>query len=411
MAGKLPMGQKELIRAKIMEMVKQGQKRLRDAASILKVSYRQAKRILKKYHESGDRGLIHGNTGKRSHRRIKDSVREAIIECYRTQYPDFGPTFAAEKIQQRDGLTVDHETLRRWLLADGLWQRKRRRNTYRQRRNRRERFGELIQFDGSHHDWFEGRGPKCCLMNMIDDATGITMSFLIEEETTEAAMNLLWVWILHYGIPQALYCDRKNAFVLDREPTIEEQLAGIVPKSPFQIACDKLGINVIVAQSPQAKGRVERNHAVYQDRFVKELRLEGISTLNDANRFLEMEYLPAINKKFSKRPFSGEDAHIPKMKGQDFRNIFCFEYVRVVSNDYIVQIDRKFYQVLKQNKPRPRPGDKVVVRRWLDGSVHFFLKNKELFVKEFMHNSGKEYTAHFSLLRGDILKELKTGTF
>jgi transposase len=390
MAGKLPMGQKELIRAKVMEMVKERQKNLKSAACILKVSYRQAKRIFKRYREKGDAGLIHGNQGKPSHRRIEKAIREKILWTYREKYPDFGPTLAAEKMAERDGLVVDHETLRRWLVAAGMWQRKRRRDVYRQRRNRRERFGELVQFDGSHHDWFEGRGPRCCLMNMVDDATGITDSFLIEEETTEAAMNLLWTWILRYGIPQALYCDRKNAFVVNREPTLEEQLAGIEPQSPFERACAKLGIEIIIANSPQAKGRVERSHGVYQDRFVKELRLRGISSINDANRFIEMEYLPSINKKFSKKPFSKEDAHIPVMKRQDFRNVFCFEHTRIVSHDFIVHIDRHCYQILKENKTRPLPGDKVLVRCWLDGSVHVFFKKKELLVKEYKSIQGKE---------------------
>jgi len=384
------MGQKELIRVKLMEMVKQKQRKLSDVAVVLKVSYRQAKRIYRKYREQGDKGLIHGNTGKPSHNMIEKTIQQKIIRTYREQYLGFGPTFAAEKLAERDGIVVDHETLRRWLLEEGDWQRKRRRAAYRQRRNRRERFGELVQFDGSPHDWFEGRGPKCCLMNMVDDATGMTDSFLVEQETTEAAMNLLWTWILWHGIPQALYCDRKNAFVLDREPTLEEQLAGIDPQSPFEKACEKLGIKVIVANSPQAKGRVERNHAVYQDRFVKELRLRGISTIDEANRFLEMEYLPAINKKFAKKPAKKEDAHVPVMKNQDFKNIFCFENTRVVSNDYIAQINRKYYQILKENKQRPHPGNRVVVRTWLDKSVHVFFKGKELLVKEYKLKQRKD---------------------
>ena len=396
MAGKLPMGQKELIRVKVMEMVKEGQKNLASAAVLLKVSYRQAKRIYKRYRERGDVGIIHGNCGKPSHNRIDETKRKEIIRRYREQYPDFGPTLASEKLAQRDGLIVNHETLRRLLLEEGVWQRKRRRDSYRQRRNRRERFGELVQFDGSHHDWFEGRGPKCCLMNMVDDATGTTDSFLVEQETTEAAMNLLWTWILRYGIPQALYCDRKNAFVIDREPTIEEQLAGRDPKSPFEKACDKLGIEVIVANSPQAKGRVERNHGVYQDRFVKELRLQGISTMNEANRFLEMEYLPSVNKKFSKEPASKDNAHVPVLKRQDFRNIFCFEHIRTVSNDYIVQIDCVCYQILKDNKLRPLPGNKVIVRCWLDDSMHFFFKEKELLVKEYTEKKRKENASSLS---------------
>jgi len=232
-AGKLAMGQKELLRAKIMEMVKQKQKTLAPASKILKVSYRQAKRIYKAYKEKGDKGLIHGNTNKKSNNKYDCGFKEKVLEKYQEKYDDFGSTLASEKLME-EGFKVDHETLRRWLIEKDLWKLKRRKNIHRSRRDRRECFGELLQFDGSHHDWFEGRAAKCCLMNIVDDATGITFSFFSEQETTESAMKLLWEWIKKYGIPQAVYCDRKNAFVIDREPTIEEQIANIIPLSPFE---------------------------------------------------------------------------------------------------------------------------------------------------------------------------------
>jgi hypothetical protein len=320
--------------------------------------------------------------GKPSHGRIDDELHQRALECYRSSYNDFGPTLAAEKILEREKIRVDHETLRRWLIAEGLWEVKRNRHQYRQRRERRHRFGELVQFDGSHHAWFEDRGRKSCLMNMVDDATGATLSFLNEQETTVGAMELLWAWIKRYGIPQAVYCDRKNAFVLDREPTIEEQLAGITPRSPFELACEKLGIEVIVARSPQAKGRVERNHGVYQDRFVKELRLAGISSIEEANDFLEHTYLPQINSKFSKSPISPEDAHVQLLENQSLEDVFCFEERRVVSADYVLRFDSKFFQI-KQGKHRlPPPGSKVIARKWLDDSIHFSWKDCELLVEE-----------------------------
>jgi hypothetical protein len=274
---------------------------------------------------------------------LSDEFKARVIKQYREEYAGFGPTLAAEKLGERNGLEVDHETLRRWLIAEGLWQVKRQRRQYRSRRERRHRFGELVQFDGSHHEWFEGRAERCCLMNMVDDATGTTLSFLDEQETTIGAMNLLWVWIERYGIPQGVYCDRKNAFVLDREPTIEEQLRGITPRSPFETACEKLGIEVIVARSPQAKGPVERNHGVYQDRFVKELRLAGISEIDGANEYLQSTYLDQVNRKFAKPPIDAEDAHVPLLVDQTLESIFCFEEQRVVSEDYVVQFDRRLF--------------------------------------------------------------------
>jgi transposase len=382
MPGKLTMGTKEMMRAKLLEMVKEKQITLKEASIRLHISYRQAKRIYARYREGGDEGLIHRNQGRRSNNRKPQDLREHIIDLYQRQYEGFGPTFAAELLEERDQITIDHETLRRWLLEEGLWKRKRRSTVHRSRRERKECFGELVQFDGSHHDWFEGRRDTCCLMNMVDDATGRTLAFLSEEETTRSAMELLWLWIETYGIPQAVYCDRKNAFVLTREPSIEEQLNGVIPRSPFEVACHKLGIQVLVAYSPQAKGRVERNHAVYQDRFVKELTLEGISTIDEANQYLKNRYLPKINTKFEKPAKEPDDAHAPLIDPEGLEDIFCFEHRRTVSNDFVVQFENRIFQIDKGSRPRPRPKDKVTVRKWLDDSVHIHWQKKELLVQE-----------------------------
>jgi hypothetical protein len=233
-------------------------------------------------------------------------------------------------------------------------------------------------------------------MNMVDDATGITLGILSEQETTEAAMQLLWAWIELYGIPQSLYCDRKNAFVLDRDPTIREQLAGVLPLSPFQYACERLGVEVIVAHSPQAKGRVERNHGVYQDRFVKELRLAGVSSIQEANPFLRSTYLPAINERFAKQATHPEDAHAPLVNKIDLRDVFCFQEQRVVSRDWVVQFERRVYQIPSQVHGRPAPGQRVVVRKWLDASVHWYWKERPLPVRELPIPTGKEAPAPLS---------------
>jgi hypothetical protein len=233
-------------------------------------------------------------------------------------------------------------------------------------------------------------------MNMVDDATGSTLAIMGEQETTEAAMRILWAWIERYGIPQSLYCDRKNAFVLDREPTIKEQLAGVVPVSPFQFACDRLGIEVIVAHSPQAKGRVERNHGVYQDRFVKELRLAVISSIQEANQFLQSTYLPAINSRFARQAAQPEDAHVPLVNKIDLRDVFCFQEQRIVSRDWVVQFERRLYQIPSEVRGRPAPGQNVVVRKWLDSSVHWYWKNKPLPVRELQIPRGKEVPASIS---------------
>ena len=389
MAGRIPMGQKELQRSKMLEMVQQGKTTLKAATITMRVSYRQGIRLYKAYREKGEAALIHGNAGKPSNRRIADEVREAALAAYRSKYPDFGPTFAAEKLSEIEGIKISVSVLRRLLIAGGEWKSKRRNREYRSRRERRECFGELIQFDGSHHKWFEGRGPSCCLVTMIDDATNVRLARFFEQETIEAAMTVFSLWIQSYGIPQALYCDRKNAFVLTREPTDAELLAGVTePKSHFGRACEKLGVQVIAANSPQAKGRVERNHGVDQDRLVKEMRLAGVSTITCANAFLADYYLPKMNGKFSRPPADAADAHAP-LEGVNLKDVFCYEHERTVGCDYVVRFEKRLFQILKGNKALPQPKSKVIVRVLLDGTLRIIWKGTKLLVKELTNAYGQ----------------------
>ena len=272
-------------------------------------------------------------------------------------------------------------TLRRALLANGLWKQKKNSSEYRSRRTPRARFGELVQFDGSQHDWFEGRGPQCCLMTMIDDARKIRLSQFFDKETMFGGMTVLEMWLKRHGIPLALYCDKKNAFVLTREPTDAEILTGnLKPTSHFGRACDLLGIEIITANSPQAKGRVERNHGIDQDRLIKTLRLEGISTIEEANKYLLETYLPKMNEKFGRPARDKDDAHVGlgKVKLDD---ILCMEFDRVISKDFIVRYECRLFQIQK-SKLNPRTGDKVTVRIKLDNSIHILWKDKPLPVKE-----------------------------
>jgi len=215
-------------------------------------------------------------------------------------------------------------------------------------------------------------------MNMIDDATGEKMSLMAEEETTEAAMQLAQNWIERYGVPQALYVDRKSVYVTDREPTIEEQLADEEPKTALGKSLAKLEIDIIEARSPQAKGRVERCHGVYQDRFVKELALHRITTIAGANKLLNNGFVDELNAKFAREPLEPGDFHRPVPKGLDLADVFCFEDKRVVQNDWTVRHQNTYYQILKDNTPLPKPKDKVVVRSRRDGSVHLLYKDKPL---------------------------------
>jgi transposase len=246
------MGQKELLRGKVMELVRRGQMAIRTAAQELKVSYRQGRRAA--YKAGGDQGLVHGNTGKASNRKTAGDVRETVLRTYQARYGDFGPAFAAEKLEEDEGIRISGETLRRWLVEEGLREGSRRR-TYRSRRGPWPHFGEPVQFDGSPHAWFENRGPRCCLITMTDDAAKTRLSPFFEEETTAGAMTVLSYWIKKYGIPQSLYCDHKNAFVLAREPSDAELLKGITkPKSHFGRVCGKPDVEVIAANSPGPRG-------------------------------------------------------------------------------------------------------------------------------------------------------------
>ena len=381
MEGHLRMSAKERNRRAAFEMVAQGAWQLVEAAEQLALSYRHCWRAYQRYQREGDRGLVHQSRGRRSNRQTDPAVRQAILERYEERYAGFGPTLAAEKLAE-DGYTVDHETLRRWLLAEGRWQRQRQRSAYRQRRARRQRFGALVQIDGSFHRWFGPEQPQSCLIEMIDDATGIRLCLLAEEETTEACMRLLWRWIERYGIPQALYADQKNVFVTKRAATLAEQLAGEEPRTAFGKACAKLDIAIISAHSPQAKGRVERAHGVQQDRLVKELRLRGVTTIEGANAVLEGGFVEQLNAKFAKLPAAQEDAHRPVPADVHLAEVFCVEEQRVVMNDWVVRYQNRVFQISKDNQVLPRAKEQVMVRRLLDGTVQLVHRGQTLRYRE-----------------------------
>jgi transposase len=262
---------RELQRAGILARVKAETLSLASAARMMAVSSRQAKRLYRRYREEGAAGVRHRSAGRPSNRTPAVAVRDAVLALVRAKYSGavderFGPTLAAEHLASEDGITVDHETLRRWMLGAGLWSRARKRSPHRRRRTRKAHFGELVQLDGSFHDWFEARGPHSCLVSLVDDATGRTLGGFSPQETIWAAVTVLRAWIERYGIPQALYTDWKNVYV--RLPTEEERLTGAVPLTQLGRMCAQLGIRIIPASSPQAKGRSERNHGTHQDRLV-----------------------------------------------------------------------------------------------------------------------------------------------
>lgn len=369
------MSARERERLKIFERVKRGELRKKDAAVLCGLDYRYVRRLYKRYCALGDRGLVHQGRGRPSNRAHKADFRAAVLQRYQERYADFGPTLAGEKLAL-DGYVLDHDTLRGWLVKAGLWQKRRKRGRHRSWRERRAHFGELVQLDGSHHRWFEERGPKCCLMNMVDDAQGTTLSLLAAEETSFAAMDLLWRWIERYGIPRSLYTDKKNVYVIDEKTRARAADSGEEVWTHFGWACKQLGIEIITAHSPEAKGRVERNHGIYQDRLVKELRLAGINTIAAANEFLASGFCEQLNRKFAVAPRSAVDYH-RSAKGYDLASIFCLEEERTISTDWVVRFENQFYQLQPPRKALAAKG-RVRVQRYLNGELHFRYGQQEL---------------------------------
>ena len=348
------MSKRELGRVEVLARVRSKQLRVVDAARLMRVSYRQAKRLWKRYGEEGAAGLKHRSAGRPSNRAYEEKFRQKVLRLVREKYGGpvgerFGPTLAAEHLASEDGLPVDAETLRRWMLAEGLWSRQRKRRRHRRRRERKEHFGEMVQMDGSFHYWLEERGPQGCLMDLVDDATN----------TTWAVVDALRAWIERYGVPLALYADWKNLY--KRPATPKERLRGEEPITQFGRMCAKLGIEVIAANSPQAKGRVERIHWTHQDRLVKKLRRKEISSHQHANLYLEREYLAEHNRRFARTPARLEDYHRRAPRATEMDRIFRLESERTISADWVVRYDNRFFQLQPQSRHYAPGQGKVLV--------------------------------------------------
>jgi hypothetical protein len=372
------LSKRELQRGGVLARVEAGELRLKDAAVVMKTSYRNAKRLWKKYQAGGTAALKHANAGRKSNRAVPVKERSKILKLVREKYSGeektrFGPTLAAEHLASEDQLEVHPETLRRWMLAEGLWSKARKRKQHRKRRQRRAHFGELVQMDGSFHAWYQRRGPRACLMNMVDDATSTVEAHLGDEETIWAAARVLRQWIDKHGVPLALYTDWKNVYV--REPTEKEQLHGQVAVTQFGRMCQKLDIKIIAANSPQAKGRVERGNGTHQDRLIKKMGRKKIGTHEEANRFLQEQYLTDHNARFAREPAQPQDYHRKAPGRRELDQAFCLETERSISNDWVVRYEKRFFQLERHSDYPPRQA-KVTVCEWEDGRIEIRYKNK-----------------------------------
>ena len=378
--GRTGLSKKELSRVEVMGRVKARSLRLREAAELLELSYRQAKRIWARYRAGGAKALQHGNCGRVSNRAYAAKYRAAVLTRVKARYQDFGPTLASEHLGSDDGLEVHAETLRRWLKEAGLWQRQRRRKPYRQRREAKAHFGELVQLDGSFHEWLEERGPRGCLMHMVDDATTKALGWFSAEETIWAAAGVLRRWIERYGVPQALYTDWKNIYV--RPPNAGERMRGEPAVTQFGRMCAKLGIGIIAASSPQAKGRVERAHGTHQDRLVKKLRLAGIANYGQANAYLDEHYLTEHNRRYARPAAEAADYHRRRPTTRQLDEVFWLEEERVVSEDWVVRYNNRLLQLERQGRHWTPAKSRVLVRENETGEVAIHYRGQRLLFRE-----------------------------
>ncbi len=374
----ISMSVKERARLKVFVRVGAGAMTLKSASALLGLGYRQTKRSWSRYREEGDVGLVHRLRGKASNRQVDAGKRAKALQFYAEKYSDYGPTLATECLAADDGLHVPVETLRRWLLSAGLWSPKRQRKSHRRRRPRRKQFGELVQMDGSLHDWFEGRRGYAVLMVAIDDATGLVSAHFFEQETLRAAWTTFRLWAERYGLPGALYVDRHSIYRSDREPTAEELLSGKEPPTQFGRSMEALQVRLIKARSPQAKGRVERMNGTLQDRLIKAMRRADIGDLERANRFLEEEFLPPFNERFTVPAAQPGDFHRSLDRGTDLGRILSVQEERIVQNDWTVRWQNRFLQLPRETASHVQPGMQVTVCELLDGSLRILHGETEL---------------------------------
>ena len=362
----------------------------RDASEVIGLSLRQVQRMVACVRHEGDKGIIHKSRGRPSNRSIPDTTRRKALAIFKAAYHDFGPTLASEKLFERDGIKINDETFRLWLREEGIPYKERKKRPHRQWRERKACFGQMVQMDGSHHAWLEDRGPWCVFMGYIDDATGIPFGRFYTHEGTNPAMDSLKRYIKRYGIPQSVYLDNHTTYKSPKKQSIEDELKNEIALSQFERAADELGIRVIHADSPQAKGRVERVFRTFQDRLIKDLRLEGINTIDGANEYLRY-FLPKYAKRFAVKARNAGDLHRPIPDGMVLDGILCIKTARVLRNDFTVAHDHKLYQILDNVRTK-----KLIVEDRLNGSVVISHKGEALRFKEIVRSKKEEPKAAYS---------------
>jgi transposase len=375
----ITLSQEEHDRLLIIRKVMKREIRQVEAADLLNISNRQVRNLIGKVREKGSKGMAHGNRWRPSPKKMARAEEERIAGIIRDEYWDFGPTFAAEKLWEKQGIKVSDEKLRQIMIDAGIWRVRHRKGEVHQWRERKHFSGELVQMDGSHHDWLEGRGPELVLMGYIDDATNTVFGHFYDYEGVEPAMDSLEGYIRFYGVPRALYLDKLSTYKTTRPADLDELLRGEEAQTQFERAGKELGINIIHADSPQAKGRIEREFGTLQDRLVKELRLAGVCTKDEANRFL-VSYWPKHNRRFSRPALRPDDLHRPLPKGLNLRDIFCLKGSRTINNGYLVRWKGRLLVISNPSIAMKRRQTQVLEH--FDGSLVIRFNGRDLDYRE-----------------------------
>ena len=351
-----------------------------EAAKILDLGERQVGRLCARVRDEGNRGILHRLCGRPSNHRLNwELLGKVLSALHNPRWEGFGPTFAQEKLDAFYGIDLGVTTVRKLMLLTNLWEAHRRGTRHRAWRERRACVGMMVQLDGSDHDWFEGRGPRCVLIIYIDDATSrILYGEFVHVEDTLTLMRTTKTYLKHWGRPVDFYVDKDSIYKVNRQATVEEELRDDQPLTQFTRAMRQLGIGVIPANSPQAKGRVERGFGTHQDRLVKELRLAWISTMEDANKFLREVYIPKHNQSYAVEPADPVDVHKPLLPGHDLAAILSIQLQRQVHNDFTIRHRNRFFQLEEKQPIRLCRKAEITVQERLDGSVRLVFKNRRL---------------------------------
>jgi len=388
MSGYIVMSSKELERVRITEKLMTKQITEKEASRDLRISIRQVRRLKHKYAHQGASGLIHQGRGKQSNRKMREEEKIRITELVKAHYDDFGPTFALEQLTKHHEVTCGHETLRLLMIDAGIWKpHKIKTKEIHQMRHRRSRLGELIQVDGSPHAWFENRGEMCSLLVYIDDATGRLMHLeFVASESTQSYFKATEKYLIKHGKPLAFYLDKHGVFRVNTTHKGSAEVSDSAARTQFGFAMDTLNIELIYANTPQAKGRVERVNKTLQDRLVKELRLRNLSTMSEANLYLE-EFMLTFNTRFTVIPKDATDAHRPLTKHESLTDIFVIRHERKISKNLEVHFQTQVFQIISQSPSYRLQGATVTVTEDQEGKIKLICKNKELQYHAFVNTT------------------------